>query len=438
MATLLTETFRRVIVTIPVGVDKKNIEEDIKRLFNLPTFKNDFKDVKTEIKPSVKADVIVIDLNGDGADSVSRKVKDIASKFKALVKVRNEKPMGNIKTDTSGALSEEQNSDPKKALQLAALDILSKKHKNAAEVISKNQTKIDQVTSNLLDPQYKTTDNNLKAKVIAKYIEKHFIKDLSEGRAISNISASVLMKLQDELGPEEANELWSSNQEKIKQIMDSTKDALGTSTGQKLASAVEQIKKIQMNENKNVKSKIKHMILEALEQVKAEAKTEEEESEETESSEEVSDDQPKAKKLEKDEIGKFYIVTRPTKAEDNIVHETNVLDLVNKIKGGQIDPSRILGAFKKRGGANALAKIHLKQISAELDELQNHMEEYRNSKKSLNDAKNKAKQTILKYKPASETKPENLDEAKKKVLVKKPIFKGKKVVEKTTKKVVKK
>ncbi len=263
------------------------------------------------------------------------------------------------------------------------------------------------MVKNLLSSTYATLKVDSKANVLVKWIEKNKLKGLEEGRAISNISSSVLMKLQDELGPEEANTLWSSNQEKIKQIIDSAKDVTGTSTGQKVASAVDQIKKLQMNENKKPKFNLKGMILEALETVKAEAKAKKEEGPETEeeASEETTDVEgevkPKAKKLEKDEIGKFYVVTRPTKAEDNIVHETNVLDLITKIKSGELDATRILGAFKKRGGANALAKVQLKQISAELDELKQHMEEYRNSKKSLETSKAKAKSTILKYKPAN-------------------------------------
>jgi hypothetical protein len=323
MKTIITETFRRVVATTTAQF-KKALEEDIKRLLSLPNFKADFKDVKIEIKPSVKDDVLVIDCTGEGADSVSRKLKDLATKHKATVKIKNEKPMSGMK----------------------------------------------------------------------------------EGKAMPSIIGSVLNKLQDDLGPEVANPLWRDKAAEITDIINSVRNMTGTSTGQKVQTAADRIKKLQtMNENKKPKLDLRKMILEAMEVVKAEAKAEKEEAPEEETGTEESPEaegKPKAKKLEKDEIGKFYIVTRPAKADDNIVHETNVLDLITKIKSGELDASRILGAFKKRGGANALAKVQLKTISAELDELKQHMEEYRNSKKTLEASKAKAKSTILKYKPASD------------------------------------
>jgi len=346
--------FRRVIVTVPEGDNKKFVEDDIKRLFSLANFKNDFKDVKTEIKPSVKDNVLVIDLNGDGADSVSRKVKDLATKHKADVKIRNEKPMSGVK----------------------------------------------------------------------------------EGRAMPNIIGSVLNKLQDELTPEVANDLWRDKAAEITNIINSVRNMTGTSTGQKVDAAVSKIKNLQqMNENKKPQFNLKSLILETLVKVKEEAKAKKAESEdETEESPE-GEEKPKGKKLEKDEIGKFYVVTRPTKADDEIVHETNVLDLITKIKSGAIDATRILGAFKKRGGANGLAKIHLKQISAELDELQNDMKVFREAKKTVDEKKAKAKTTILKYKPAPEVEPENLDEAKKKLKVSAIVKKTKPVTKTVVKKV---
>jgi hypothetical protein len=404
--------FRRVIITIPAGEKKSLIEDDIKRLFSLPSFKVDFKDVKHEIKPSIKPEVIIIDLNGDGADSVSRKVKDLGIKWKADVKVRNEKPMSGIKE------GQEDISIQKKAFEKLFKN--TQYNPEFKKLWDENKAKIDQVTKNLLSDTYKSLSEESKINVLVKWVVKNLMKDdVKEGKAMPSIVSSVLDKLQDELGPEEANALWSKKIEQITAIINKCIETTGTSRGQKIEAAIEQIKQLQMNENKKPKFNIKKMILEALEQVKAEGKKEEAPKEE--SSEEVSSDveaKPKAKKLEKDEIGKFYIVTRPAKADDNIVHETNVLDLVTKIKGGEIDGSRILGAFKKRGGANALAKVHLKQIATELDELQKDMETFRASKATAQQLKEKAKKTILKYKPNSdETEEATIQEGKK--LVKK-------------------
>lgn len=79
--------FRRVIFTSDKLAD---VKKDVERFFSLPKFKTDFPGLKTTIKPGAKSDVLVVDVNGEGADSVSRKLKDIGIKFKATVKVRNE------------------------------------------------------------------------------------------------------------------------------------------------------------------------------------------------------------------------------------------------------------------------------------------------------------------------------------------------------------
>jgi hypothetical protein len=392
MKTIITETFRRVVATTTAQF-KKALEDDVKRLLSLPNFKADFKDVKIEIKPSVKDDVLIIDCTGEGADSVSRKLKDLATKHKATVKIKNEKPMSGIK---EGEQSLPKVGDTIKHKLTGAEFVLDKV---TPTEISGKLTKLGTLKGGKIGNR-----NTTSPKLIGTNYE--ILPKLDEGKAMPSIIGSVLNKLQDDLGPEVANPLWRDKAAEITDIINSVRNMTGTSTGQKVQTAADRIKKLQtMNENKKPKLDLRKMILEAMEVVKAEAKAEKEEAPEEETGTEESPEaegKPKAKKLEKDEIGKFYIVTRPAKADDNIVHETNVLDLITKIKSGELDASRILGAFKKRGGANALAKVQLKTISAELDELKQHMEEYRNSKKTLEASKAKAKSTILKYKPASD------------------------------------
>ena len=79
--------YRRVIFT---SNDPDIIKSDLNRLIATDKFKSDFPDLKTSFKPSVKDDVTIIDINGDGADSVSKKFKDIGIKHQAKVIVRNE------------------------------------------------------------------------------------------------------------------------------------------------------------------------------------------------------------------------------------------------------------------------------------------------------------------------------------------------------------
>ena len=44
----------------------------------------------------VKTDTIVVDINGDGADTVAKKVKDIAIKYKMKAVIKLEKPMSAV------------------------------------------------------------------------------------------------------------------------------------------------------------------------------------------------------------------------------------------------------------------------------------------------------------------------------------------------------
>jgi hypothetical protein len=54
--------------------------------------------MKTKLIVSpVKNDTIVVDLNGDGADTVAKKVKDIGQKYKMKAVIKLEKPMSAVK-----------------------------------------------------------------------------------------------------------------------------------------------------------------------------------------------------------------------------------------------------------------------------------------------------------------------------------------------------
>lgn len=86
--------FRRIIFT---GENIKDVKDDIERLFDSHKFQQDYADVKTTFKSGAKTDVLVVDLNGDGADSVSRKLKDIGNKFKVATKIRNEIKLAPVK-----------------------------------------------------------------------------------------------------------------------------------------------------------------------------------------------------------------------------------------------------------------------------------------------------------------------------------------------------
>ena len=85
--------FRRIVLT---GDKSKPTEEDVKRLFSTDVFKRNYASLKTSIKQGAKADTIVVDINGDGADTVAKKVKDVGNKFKVKAIIKTEKPMSAV------------------------------------------------------------------------------------------------------------------------------------------------------------------------------------------------------------------------------------------------------------------------------------------------------------------------------------------------------
>ena len=64
----------------------------------------------------------------------------------------------------------------------------------------------------------------------------------------------------------------------------------------------------------------------------------------------------KVHKLEKDELGKFYVVTKPSQPKENNIHETNIMEFAKKIKSGELDEARIVGVYEKSGAAKTKSK----------------------------------------------------------------------------------
>ena len=82
--------FRRVILS---GNKVEEAKSDIERLIALDKTKSDFPVLKIGIKPGVKPETIIVDLNGEGADSFSKKVRDLGGKHGVTVAIKNEKPI---------------------------------------------------------------------------------------------------------------------------------------------------------------------------------------------------------------------------------------------------------------------------------------------------------------------------------------------------------
>ena len=87
--------FRRVVIS---GEKVQDTKTDLDNFLSSKMFKTNYPGIKTKLIVSpVKNDTIVIDLNGDGADTVAKKVKDIGIKYKMKAVIKMEKPMSAVK-----------------------------------------------------------------------------------------------------------------------------------------------------------------------------------------------------------------------------------------------------------------------------------------------------------------------------------------------------
>lgn len=90
--------FRRVVIS---GEKVQDTKTDLDGFFSNKVFKTNYPGLKTKVILSpVKKDTIVVDINGDGADTVAKKVKDIGIKYKMKAVIKMEKPMSAVKENT--------------------------------------------------------------------------------------------------------------------------------------------------------------------------------------------------------------------------------------------------------------------------------------------------------------------------------------------------
>jgi len=100
-----------------------------------------------------------------------------------------------------------------------------------------------------------------------------------------------------------------------------------------------------------------------------------------------------------DEVGKFFVVEKPSKdsTKDDILFQSDIFYFANQIKGG-LNTENVVGLYKNKSDANRIATELLKARDTQLDELKASMEEYRTTKKDIEDKKSKAKELIQKLK----------------------------------------
>jgi hypothetical protein len=106
-----------------------------------------------------------------------------------------------------------------------------------------------------------------------------------------------------------------------------------------------------------------------------------------------------AESIPVDEIGKFFIVEKPTKDSEieDVVYELSLPEFALQIKGG-LEIKNILGVYKQKSDARRAGTEALKAYQDSLKEMEDAMEAFRAAKKDIKDKKAIAKEKIQKLK----------------------------------------
>ena len=100
-----------------------------------------------------------------------------------------------------------------------------------------------------------------------------------------------------------------------------------------------------------------------------------------------------------DEIGKFFIVEKPTKDSEmeDVVYELTLPEFALQIKGG-LEVKNILGVYKQKSDANRAGTEAMKAYQDTLKEMEDAMEAFRSAKKDIEEKKAAAKEKMQKLK----------------------------------------
>lgn len=100
-----------------------------------------------------------------------------------------------------------------------------------------------------------------------------------------------------------------------------------------------------------------------------------------------------------DEVGKFFVVSKPgTKStKEEIMFEADPFSLAERVKNG-LTYENIMGMYKNKSDASRTATEALKARDTQIDELKSSMDEFRTSKKDIDEKKARAKELIQRLK----------------------------------------
>jgi hypothetical protein len=98
----------------------------------------------------------------------------------------------------------------------------------------------------------------------------------------------------------------------------------------------------------------------------------------------------------KNELGKFFIVTKPKSKKttlDDIVFESDVFHFANQIKGG-LAFEDVVGIFKQKSDARREGTELLKAYETQIQEMETAVEEFRTMKKEIEEKRKAAAEKI--------------------------------------------
>ncbi len=102
----------------------------------------------------------------------------------------------------------------------------------------------------------------------------------------------------------------------------------------------------------------------------------------------------------KDEVGKFFVVEKPRSKNatmEDIVFESDVFYFANQIRGG-LKFENIIGLYKQKSDARREGMEALKAYQSQLKEMEDAMEDFRTTKKDIEEKKKVAREKIEKLK----------------------------------------
>lgn len=163
--------FRRIILK---GNNVEEVKKDLERLFSLPKHKIDFPELKIDIKYGINPNTLVVDVNGEGADSVSKKVKDIGLKFNIISTIKTEIPMKTkteLKEAIKSILKENRLKEEVSPLEMAEGNINEKELGQCSKLVA--QLAVDLQHSGYFDEIDECLD--LVLQIIKKNISKYYV-----------------------------------------------------------------------------------------------------------------------------------------------------------------------------------------------------------------------------------------------------------------------